>query len=97
MIRIAGPLDERLALEEERDLALGALDAVGAVDEVAPADIGREEGTVDSGGVLFDLGDVVLHLLSLERRAYSCASSRDGSPGFVSPNVIGDVLPGRVA
>ena len=43
---------------------------VEELDRVAPYARGREEGTVESGWVLFDLGDVVVHLLSLERRAY---------------------------
>ena len=30
----------------------------------------HEEGTVDSGWILIDLGDVVLHLFSMERRGY---------------------------
>ena len=37
---------------------------------VAPQLGAREEGTTDAGWVLFDLGEVVVHLFSLERRAY---------------------------
>ena len=36
----------------------------------APELNAQEEGTIESGWVLFDLGDVVVHLLSLERRVY---------------------------
>ncbi len=46
-------------------------DAVGEDLESAVPDLqAREEGTVDAGWMLIDLGDVVLHLFSLEQRAY---------------------------
>ncbi len=37
---------------------------------VAPEVRAREEGTVESGWVLFDVGELVVHLFSLERRVY---------------------------
>jgi ribosome-associated protein len=37
---------------------------------VAPEVKAQEEGTVESGWMLFDVGELVVHLFSLERRAY---------------------------
>ncbi|HJM75895.1 MAG TPA: ribosome silencing factor [Dehalococcoidia bacterium] len=37
---------------------------------VAPGVKAQEEGTVESGWMLFDVGELIVHLFSLERRAY---------------------------
>jgi ribosome-associated protein len=37
---------------------------------VAPELKAQEEGTVESGWMLFDAGELIVHLFSLERRAY---------------------------
>ncbi len=37
---------------------------------VAPEVRVQEEGTVESGWMLFDVGELVVHLFSLERRVY---------------------------
>ncbi len=46
------------------------LDAVGESFRPARENVPREEGAVESGWVLVDLGGVVVHVFSLERRAY---------------------------
>ena len=47
------------------------IDTVGEeLARAAPELKAREEGTVESGWVLFDLGDVIVQLLSLDRRVY---------------------------
>lgn len=40
------------------------------LEQVAPAVTVEQEGEVDSGWVLIDLGDLVVHLFSLDQRVY---------------------------
>lgn len=51
---------------------MGAIaDALEAeLEQVAPAVTLEQEGELDSGWVLIDLGDLVVHLFSLDQRVY---------------------------